>query len=63
MLRHRSLAALVTIFLWYLPAHSYRKAEGKKTFAESKDILEKLADESLEEKRKGKTTPLDHSRL
>ena len=32
-------------------------------FAESEDVLEKLADEALEEKRKGKTTPLDLDRL
>ncbi|MDP2644320.1 MAG: hypothetical protein Q8P24_05230 [Desulfobacterales bacterium] len=31
----------------------------QRTFGESEDILEKLADEALEDKRKGKTTPLD----
>jgi len=35
--------------------HSER--EWAKTFAESEDILERLADEALEEKRKGKTKP------
>ena len=33
------------------------------SFAESEDILDKLADEALEEKRQGKTTPLDLDRL
>jgi len=32
-------------------------------FAESEDILEALAEEALEEKRKGKTTDLDPERL
>ncbi len=41
--------------------HSERK--WAKTFAESEDILERLADEAIEEKRKGKTTPLDLNRL
>ena len=31
----------------------------EKTFAESEDDLEKLADEAVTEKRKGKTVPLD----
>ncbi len=34
-----------------------------KAFAESEDVLDKLADEALEEKRQGKTTPLDLDRL
>ncbi|MBN1932804.1 MAG: hypothetical protein JW786_14460 [Desulfobacterales bacterium] len=34
-----------------------------KTFGESEDVLEKLADEALTEKRKGKTTSLDINRL
>lgn len=34
-----------------------------KAFAESEDVLDKLADEVLEEKRQGKTTPLDLDRL
>jgi len=34
-----------------------------KTFAESEDVLDKLADEAIAEKRKGKTTPLDLDRL
>ena len=41
----------------------HSEAKWQKTFAESEDILEMLADEALEEKQKGKTTPLDHSRL
>lgn len=35
----------------------------QKSFAESEDILEKLADEAIDEKRKGKTMPLDLDRL
>ena len=34
-----------------------------KFFAESEDILEKLADEALREKRDAKTKPLDPKRL
>ncbi len=34
-----------------------------KAFAESDDVLEKLADEAIAEKRKGKTIPLDLDRL
>jgi len=41
----------------------HSEAKWKKTFAESEDILDMLADEALEEKRQGKTAPLDHSRL
>lgn len=41
--------------------HSER--EWDRTFAESEEILEKLADEAIEEKRKGKTKPLDPNRL
>ncbi len=41
----------------------HSEAKWQKIFSESEDILEKLADEALEEKRKGKTTPLNHSRL
>jgi hypothetical protein len=41
--------------------HSERR--WSKTFADSADVLEKLADEALEEKRQGKTTPLDIDRL
>jgi hypothetical protein len=32
-------------------------------FADSQDILEKLADEALADKRQGKTSPLDVNRL
>jgi hypothetical protein len=35
----------------------------EKAFAESEDVLEKLADEAMAEKRKGKTIPLDLDRL
>lgn len=35
----------------------------ERTFAESEDVLDKLADEALEARRKGKTEPLDLSRL
>ena len=35
--------------------HSEARWQG--TFAESEDILERLADEALEDKRKGKTLP------
>ncbi len=41
----------------------HSEAKWQKTFAESEDILEMLADEVLEEKRKGKTSPLVHCRL
>ncbi len=34
-----------------------------RTFSESEDVLEKLADEAIAEKRKGKTIPLDRNRL
>ena len=35
----------------------------ERTFAESEDVLEKLADEAIAEKRKGKAIPLDLDRL
>ena len=35
----------------------------EKAFAESEDVLEKLADEAITEKRKGETIPLDLDRL
>jgi len=41
----------------------HSEAKWQRTFAESEDILEKLADEALEDRRKGKTTPLDPNRL
>lgn len=41
--------------------HSER--EWARTFAESEDVLERLADEAIEEKRKGKAKPLDLDRL
>ena len=34
-----------------------------KAFAESEDVLERLANEAIQEKREGKTTSLDFSRL
>ena len=34
-----------------------------KTFAESEDVLDKLADEAIAEKRRGQTTSLDLDRL
>lgn len=33
--------------------------EWEKSFAESEDVLDKLADEALEEHKKGATKPLD----
>lgn len=39
------------------------EAKWERAFAESEDILEKLEDEPLEEKRKGKKTRLDPGRL
>ena len=41
----------------------HSEAKWERTFAESEDLLEKLADEALDEKRKGKTTRLDPDRL
>ena len=41
----------------------HSQAKWDKIFSESEDILEKLADEALEEKRKSKTIPLDPDRL
>jgi hypothetical protein len=37
--------------------------EWARAFAESEDILEKLADEAIEAKRLGRTIPLDVDRL
>jgi hypothetical protein len=37
--------------------------EWSKAFAESEDALNKLADEAIQAKRQGKTTPLDLNRL
>ena len=34
-----------------------------KVFAESEDVLDSLADEAIQAKRQGKTTPLDLDRL
>jgi len=51
-----------TLAKWVLEElHSERA--WSKSFAESEDVLEKLADEALTEKRKGKTVPLDLDRL
>jgi len=41
--------------------HSER--QWAKRFAESEDVLDKLADEALEDKRRGKTMRLDPNRL
>jgi len=41
----------------------HSEAKWQRTFGESEDVLEKLADEAIEDKRKGKTTPLDPNRL
>ena len=41
--------------------HSEKK--WSEAFAESEDVLERLADEALAAKRQGKTTPLDLGRL
>lgn len=51
-----------TLAKWLLDElHSERRWE--KAFAASEDVLAKLADEALEEKRKGKITRLDINRL
>jgi hypothetical protein len=41
--------------------HSER--QWAKAFAESEDVLDRLADEALDERRRGKTMPLDPERL
>ena len=41
----------------------HSEAKWEKAFAESEDVLENLADEALEEKRKGNTSGLDPDRL
>jgi hypothetical protein len=41
----------------------HAEKEWMRTFAESEDVLEKLADEAIGERRKGRTTPLDLNRL
>jgi hypothetical protein len=41
----------------------HSEAKWEKAFAASEDVLEKLADEALEEKRKGNTSGLDPDRL
>jgi hypothetical protein len=47
---------------WVLDELHSEKAWDK-SFAESEDVLEKLADEAIAEKRKSKTIPLDLDRL
>ena len=47
---------------WVMGELHAEKAWGK-AFAESEDVLEKLADEAISEKRKGTTIPLDLNRL
>jgi hypothetical protein len=41
----------------------HSESKWQKKFGETENILEKLADEAIEDKRKGKTTPLDQNRL
>ena len=41
----------------------HSEARWQRAFAESEDILERLADEAMEDKRRGKSTPLDLNRL
>jgi hypothetical protein len=47
----------------WLLAELHSEKRWAASFAESEDILEKLADEALEEKRLGKTIPMDLDRL
>ena len=47
---------------WVL-AELHSEMKWQKTFAESEDALATLADEAIEDKRRGKTTLLDPSRL
>ena len=51
------------VFAKWVLEELHSEAKWQKIFAESEDILEMLADEAIEDKRKGKTTPLDHGRL
>ncbi len=45
-------------FAAWLLAEMEDEARWDKSFAESQDALEKLADEALEERKRGETTPL-----
>lgn len=47
----------------WLLAELHSERQWASRFAESQDVLEKLADEALAEKRHGGTTPLDPNRL
>ncbi len=47
---------------WVIEELHAEKVWGK-SFAESEEFLEKLADEAISEKRKGRTVPLDINRL
>jgi hypothetical protein len=47
---------------WFLDELHSERAWAK-TFAESEDVLDKLADEAIKEKREGKAIPLDLGRL
>jgi hypothetical protein len=47
----------------WLLGELHSEAKWERTFAESEDILEKLADEALDEKRKRQTTRLDPDQL
>ncbi len=51
-----------TLAKWVLEELHSERAWAK-SFAESEDVLEKLADEAISEKRKGKAVPLDRNRL
>ncbi len=51
------------IFAKWILDELHSETKWQKAFAESEDVLAKLADEALGERRQGKTTPLDSSRL
>lgn len=51
------------VFAKWVLGELHSEARWQRAFAESEDILERLADEALEDKRRGKTTPLDLNRL
>ena len=51
------------VFAKWILDELHSEIKWQKAFAESEDALEKLADEALDERRLGKTTPLDANRL
>jgi hypothetical protein len=51
------------VFAKWVLGELHSEARWQRAFAELEDILERLADEALEDKRRGKTTPLDLNRL